>query len=83
MNQHLEILSLVGTISEGSHLHIALGDITGNVIGGHVMGDLIVFTTCEVVIGECTGWKMLRPFDPQTGFPELKPEKDDNLLMMD
>ncbi|OQV18477.1 putative Bifunctional protein GlmU [Hypsibius exemplaris] len=73
-HRHLEILSLVGTLNDGSHLHISLSDKEGrfgNVIGGHVMGDLIVFTTCEVVIGNTVGLTVHRPFDKATGFPEL------------
>jgi uncharacterized protein len=58
-------------LNEGSHLHISLGDKSGNVIGGHIMGDLIVFTTCEVVIGNCVGLVVSRPLDAATGFPEL------------
>jgi len=37
-------------------------------------GDLIVFTTAEVVIGECQAATFLREHDPATGFDELKVE---------
>uniref|UniRef100_A0A0B6ZZ14 PPC domain-containing protein n=1 Tax=Arion vulgaris TaxID=1028688 RepID=A0A0B6ZZ14_9EUPU len=52
---HFEIVSLVGTLSGGEkgHLHICLSNERGEVIGGHVMGDLIVYTTAEVMIGSC------------------------------
>ena len=48
-----EIVSLVGTLAGEGHLHASLSDHHGCVIGGHVMGNMIVFTTAEVVIGNC------------------------------
>mmetsp|Transcript_1241 Transcript_1241/g.1585 ORF Transcript_1241/g.1585 Transcript_1241/m.1585 type:complete len:176 (+) Transcript_1241:25-552(+) len=69
-----EIVSLIGTISGdgGCHLHTSLGDAQGNVVGGHLMGEMPVFTTCEVVIGECEDLKWVREFDNCTGFDELE-----------
>ncbi len=70
--QHFEILSLVGTLSgERGHLHITLGTEDGSTIGGHVVGDLIIYTTAEVVIGECVDLQYTREADENTGFPEL------------
>ncbi|KAF6779085.1 hypothetical protein AHF37_01336 [Paragonimus kellicotti] len=48
-----EIVSLVGTLaSDGQpHLHIALADLEGRVIGGHLLGNARVHTTAEVVLG--------------------------------
>lgn len=66
-----EIVSLVGTLSAGGHLHISLSDKEGHVIGGHVVGDLIIHTTAEVVIGYCSGFTFSREYDSQTGFKEL------------
>lgn len=66
-----EIVSLVGTLSAGGHLHVALSDAQGHVVGGHVLGDMVVFTTAEIVVGDCSELKFTRPFDPRTGFPEL------------
>ncbi|GAB1608192.1 uncharacterized protein LOC115232320 [Argonauta hians] len=66
-----EIVSLVGTLSGGGHLHISLSRDTGCVIGGHVFGELIVHTTAEVVIGECEGLEFGREFDEDTGYKEL------------
>lgn len=67
-----EILSLSGTLAgERGHLHISLGDKDGNVIGGHVMGDLMVYTTAEVVIADCTDCLFTREMDADTGFQEL------------
>ncbi|KAK6181401.1 hypothetical protein SNE40_009257 [Patella caerulea] len=72
-----EIVSLVGTLSggEGGHLHISLSDTEGNVIGGHVIGNLTVFTTAEVMIGECEEAIFIRQDDAETGFDELVVQK--------
>ena len=53
------------------HLHVSLGDKDGRVVGGHVIGDLLVYTTAEVVLGECTNVVYERAFDEKTGFDEL------------
>jgi predicted DNA-binding protein with PD1-like motif len=47
-------------------------------MGGHVMGDMIVFTTAEIVIGNCDGLKFTREMDGQTGYRELVISHDDN-----
>ena len=57
------------------HLHITLGDKDGHVVGGHVIGDLLVHTTAEVVLGECIDIKFSRVFDENTGFDELVIDK--------
>ncbi|MED6258005.1 hypothetical protein ATANTOWER_001574 [Ataeniobius toweri] len=66
-----EIVSLVGTLNRDAHVHISLSDSEGRTIGGHVLGDLEVFTTAEVVIGEAIDLQFSREMDQQTGFPEL------------
>lgn len=66
-----EIVSLVGTLSQGGHLHISLSDADGHVVGGHVMGDLIVYTTAEVMVGECCDATFTREPDSDTGYDEL------------
>jgi len=49
----LEIISLTGTFGiEDSHLHIAVSDQNGKVLGGHLKEKSIVRTTAEIVIGE-------------------------------
>jgi predicted DNA-binding protein with PD1-like motif len=48
MEGHFEIVSLLGT---PSNLQISLSDKDGHVTTGHVTGDLIVFTTAEIVLG--------------------------------
>ncbi|MEE6474739.1 hypothetical protein FKM82_010479 [Ascaphus truei] len=71
LNENFEIVSLVGTLNEDAHLHISLSDKDGKTIGGHAIGDLHVFTTAEIVIGECSNLQFTREMDERTGFPEL------------
>ena len=64
----------MGTLSpddDSCHLHVSLGDAQGHVIGGHVMGDMIIYTTAEVVLGECEHVTFDREFDARTGYKEL------------
>ena len=73
---HFEVLSLNGTIcDDGTHLHIALSDEDGKVIGGHVVSDLVVHTTMEVVLGESLDAKLSREYDQKTGYNELVVKK--------
>ena len=66
----LEILSLAGTLSaDGAHLHIAIADSSGTVIGGHLCAGSLVRTTAELVIGLPPEWRFSREMDPSTGFP--------------
>ena len=68
-----EIVSLVGTLSlEGVHLHIALANRDGAMVGGHVQVGCTVYTTAELVIGELSGVTFLRTFDTVTGYEELE-----------
>ena len=47
----LEILSLSGTLSpDGAHLHIAVADSSGAMMGGHLCVGSLVGTTAELVI---------------------------------
>ncbi|XP_023697544.1 bifunctional protein GlmU-like isoform X2 [Paramormyrops kingsleyae] len=66
-----EIVSLVGTLNKEAHLHICLADRTGATVGGHVLGDLQVFTTAEIILGEAADLQFSREMDDRTGFPEL------------
>ena len=69
----LEILSLCGTMSpDGAHLHIAVANSTGSVIGGHLCSGSLVRTTAELVIGLLPEWRFRRELDPATGYPELR-----------
>ena len=65
-----EIVSLVGTISGGGHLHVSLADSTGKLLGGHLL-ELTVDTTAEIVIGDCSSLSFDRVLDDTTGFHEL------------
>ncbi|MFM7549050.1 MAG: PPC domain-containing DNA-binding protein [Cyanobacteriota bacterium] len=69
----LEILSLSGTLSpDGAHLHIAIADSSGSVIGGHLCAGSLVRTTAELVIGLLPEWQFSRELDPATGYAELR-----------
>lgn len=71
-DENLEICSLVGTLShDGSHLHAVLGRVDGSVVAGHVVGDMVVQTTAEVVIGDSMTEKYSRVLDPATSYNEL------------
>lgn len=71
LSGRFEIVSLVGTLNPDAHLHICLSDSEGRTVGGHVLGDLEVFTTAEVVVGEAGHLHFTRQVDEETGFPEL------------
>ena len=69
----LEILSLSGTLSpDGIHLHIAIADSSGTVIGGHLCAGSLVRTTAELMIGLLPEWRFRRELDPVTGYTELQ-----------
>lgn len=69
----LEILSLSGTLSpDGAHLHIAIADNKGAVIGGHLCAGSLVRTTAELVIGLLPDWRFNRELDPATGYAGLR-----------
>ena len=69
----LEILSLSGTLSaDGAHLHIAIADSSGAVIGGHLCTGSLVRTTAELVLGLLPDWQFRRELDTGTGYAELR-----------
>ena len=69
----LEILSLSGTLCvDGAHLHIALADASGAVIGGHLATGSLVRTTAELVLGLLPEWQFSRVLNPATGYAELQ-----------
>jgi len=68
----LEIISVSGSITrQGAHLHIAVSDTQGRVIGGHVCKGCEIRTTAELLIAELRDYKLSREYDPTTGFKEL------------
>jgi predicted DNA-binding protein with PD1-like motif len=69
----LEILSFSGTLSpDGAHLHIAVADSRGVVIGGHLCAGSLVRTTAELVVGLLPDWGFSRELDSATGYAELR-----------
>ncbi|KAJ1519310.1 hypothetical protein ONE63_004609 [Megalurothrips usitatus] len=73
ITENMEICALSGTVSqEGFHLHGTFGNAVGGTISGHIVGNMVVQTTAEIVLGNAGGWKFKREYDPKTGFRELK-----------
>ncbi|EMF4353709.1 DUF296 domain-containing protein [Providencia rettgeri] len=67
-----EIVSLIGTLdAQGEHLHLAIADETGKVLGGHMMPGCTVRTTLELVIGELEKTNFTREPCPLSGYEEL------------
>lgn len=67
-----EILSLSGSITaEGAHLHIAVADGQGQVVGGHLCHGSRVRTTAEILLACPDRWKLSRLHDATTGYLEL------------
>ena len=72
LNEPLEIVSLMGTLSAArTHLHIALDREDLTVLGGHLMEGCIVNTTAEVVLLELDGVRFGAEWDGETGYDEL------------
>ena len=72
IDDHCEILSLNGTVSEKRcHLHIALSKEDLSTVGGHLCEGCIINTTCELVIGILDSWSFDTEFDDETGYDEL------------
>ena len=70
-----EIVSGTGTFShDGIHIHIAVSDVNGLVIGGHLKNGCIIANTVEVVIQSFSEMVYRRIMDPATGFTELSVE---------
>ncbi|HYF10398.1 MAG TPA: PPC domain-containing DNA-binding protein [Candidatus Paceibacterota bacterium] len=68
-----EIVAGTGTLSkDGGHLHIAVSNAEGDVIGGHLKGGCRVGVTAEIVIGILDGVTYKRIPDSETGFKELE-----------
>lgn len=67
-----EIVSLAGTLSpDGAHLHIALSNLFGQTLGGHLLEGNLIYTTAELIIGEAPDLEFRRIQDEETGFREL------------
>ncbi len=57
--------------TSGHHLHISISDKDGHTFGGHIFGEMIVYTTAEIVIGECVDLTFKRELDETYGYNEL------------
>ncbi|MFA9219258.1 MAG: PPC domain-containing DNA-binding protein [Sphingomonadaceae bacterium] len=69
----LEILTLAGAVApDGAHLHMAVSDAQGQVLGGHVSAGCVVRTTAEILLALVPGQRFSRPLDAATGYPELQ-----------
>ena len=76
VEEHCEILSLMGTVSEERcHLHIALSRQGLGAFGGHLKEGCIINTTCELVIGVLDGWRYGQEQDAETGYDEITFER--------
>lgn len=75
-----EIVSATGTISpEESHIHIAVSDQEGVVMGGHLKKRSIVGVTCEVVLLVFDDVVYSREFEASTGYDMLVVKKLNDL----
>lgn len=67
-----EIVSLVGNLGQSrTHLHMAVSDKNGKVVGGHVKEGCEVHTTVELVLAVEDNLVFDEENDPSTGFGEL------------
>jgi predicted DNA-binding protein with PD1-like motif len=72
LHGNFEILTLAGSLCiDGAHLHMAISDASGQVMGGHVATGCIVRTTAEILLASLPEYRFSREIDPRTGFPEL------------
>ena len=70
--ENYEIVSITGTVGAGGlHIHIALADNKGNVVGGHLKEGCLVDTTAEICIESFDDFIFDREFDQNTGYKEL------------
>ncbi|MBP9762247.1 DNA-binding protein [Patescibacteria group bacterium] len=67
-----EIVSATGTISpEESHIHIAVSDQEGKVIGGHLKVGTIIDLTAELVVLAFDDVEYSREYEEATGYDML------------
>ncbi|MBW3698295.1 DNA-binding protein [Vibrio sp. T187] len=67
-----EIVSLMGTLTAShQHVHIAVADEQGSVLGGHLLEGTIVSHTAELIIHRYDDMEFTREHDDSTGFTEL------------
>ncbi|MGG4608769.1 PPC domain-containing DNA-binding protein [Providencia sp. Me31A] len=67
-----EVVSFIGTLdAKGAHLHLAVSDERGQMLGGHMMVGCTVRTTLELVLGELEKNTFTREPCPLSGYEEL------------
>lgn len=67
-----EVISLNGTLElTGEHLHLAVSDPYGAMLGGHMMPGCTVRTTLELIIGELPALTFSRQPCAISGYDEL------------
>ncbi|MCD6296292.1 MAG: DNA-binding protein [Deltaproteobacteria bacterium] len=78
----LELLSAQGTIGQEQngdlsiHMHGLLSDQDGNVHGGHLIkGENPVLITCEIMISQVGGVKVVRTYDPDVDMEVFIPSQ--------
>jgi len=69
----LEIVSCTGTLSpNGIHVHLAVADADGCIVGGHLVAGCLIYTTIELVVLDLSTTKtFLRDLDIDTGCREI------------
>jgi predicted DNA-binding protein with PD1-like motif len=73
---HFEIVSLTGMLSEDSlHLHASVALPDGSTLGGHLMGENLIYTTAEIAIAEFEDAVFSREKDDTYGYSELVVKK--------
>ena len=70
---HFEIVSPSGMLdAESMHVHASVSLPSGETIGGHLMGENLVYTTLELAIAEYEDVHFTREKDDTYGYSELK-----------
>ncbi len=72
----VELVVISGSLSTGGcHVHVAIADAAGRVLGGHLGYGSKVRTTVELLLAPTEGFSLARTFDPSTGYDELAVER--------
>src|SRR5262249_22948830 len=75
---HYEIVSLIGNLGQGrTHVHLAMSNDEGQVIGGHLKEGTLVHTTVELVLMADDQLYFTEATDKATGFGVLQIERHD------
>lgn len=72
LSGHFEVVSLSGYLAEGElHLHLAVSDGEGKMVGGHFTDGNRVYTTLVLAVDEHLRYRYRREHDPKTNRDEL------------